>query len=363
MFFNKFYNVLLSFWFLFSINIKIFILKKFYKKKIIFFYHPNTKLTKIHTFYLEFFFKKLNNYKVFYASKIYINKNYYIINQFFLNKIYGVDIFFSNNISDSFTANSKKIYIHHDIYDTPLVEKNKEPQLVKRLLNYDYIFIPSIKSKKLFQSLFKNNIKKPIIKILGQYLRLTFLLKNKIKKNNKNLNNVIIAPTNFYSFPKLTMQNKIIKIIKLLIDKKINVVYRPHPSNINDKKIVTIVKRFQHNSFFNFDCSSNYINSYSSSSLMITDMSGTAYTYAMFTGNPVIFFSVNENYINKQKYNLLNFFKDRKKIGTVITNPNLIIKTINRIMNKKNFYLVNINQIKKLFLVNKNLNILSQIKI
>jgi hypothetical protein len=305
----------------------------------------------------------MNNFKIFYASKIYVNKNYYILNQFFLNKIYGVDIFFSNNISDSFTSNSIKVYIHHDIYDTPLVEKNKEPLLVRRLLNYDYIFIPSIKSKRLFQDLFKSSIKKPIIVILGQYLRLTFLLKNKIKKISKNTNSVIIAPTNFYSFPKLTMQNKIKKIIELLINNKINVIYRPHPSNINDKKIIKIVKKFDGNQFFNLDHSVNYIDSYYSSSLMITDMSGTAYTYAMLTGNPVIFLSVNEDYLYKLKYNLLNYFKDRTKVGLVATKHYLIVDYVKKVTNKKSFFLKNIKKIKKIFLVNNKLNLESLLKI
>lgn len=363
MLFSKLYNNLISLWCVLSINIKIILFKKFLKKKIIFFYHPNTKLTKIHTFYLEYFFNKINNFKIFYVSKIYVNKNYYILNQFFLNKIYGVDIFFSNNICNSFTSNSIKVYIHHDIYDTPLVEKNKEPQLVKRLLKYDYIFIPSIKSKKLFQGLFTNSIKKPIIKILGQYLRLTFLLKNKIKKNSKISNNVIIAPTNFYSFPKLTMQNKITKIIELLINKKINVIYRPHPSNVNDKKIIKIAKKFEGNQFFNLDHTANYIASYYSSSLMITDMSGTAYTYAMLTGNPVIFLSVNEDYLYKLKYNLLNYFKDRTKIGLVATKPSLIVDYVKKAISKKSFFFKNITKIKKNFLVRNKLNLERYIRI
>ena len=38
--------------------------------------------------------------------------------------------------------------------------------------------------------------------------------------------------------------------------------------------------------------------------------------------NPVIFFSVNEKYINKEKYDRLNYFKDRKTIGLIANNPN-----------------------------------------
>ena len=51
---------------------------------------------------------------------------------------------------------------------------------------------------------------------------------------------------------------------------------------------------------------------------MITDLSGTAYTYALMTKSPVVFFSQNQRYLKDNRYNNLNYFEDRKKIGFII---------------------------------------------
>ena len=50
---------------------------------------------------------------------------------------------------------------------------------------------------------------------------------------------------------------------------------------------------------------------------MITDISGTAYTYAFLTKKPIIFFLINEKLINELGYNELSYLQDRKKIGTI----------------------------------------------
>ena len=49
--------------------------------------------------------------------------------------------------------------------------------------------------------------------------------------------------------------------------------------------------------------------------VLITDLSGTAYTYAITTGRPVIFFNHNDKYLKKFNYHELNYFIDRDKIG------------------------------------------------
>ena len=57
---------------------------------------------------------------------------------------------------------------------------------------------------------------------------------------------------------------------------------------------------------------------------MITDLSGTAYTYAFLTYNPVIFYHRKKK-INYSYYKKLNYFKDRNKIGKVLNTINKII--------------------------------------
>ena len=53
---------------------------------------------------------------------------------------------------------------------------------------------------------------------------------------------------------------------------------------------------------------------------MITDLSGTAYTYAFLTKkNLLFFFSRRENFVLKSDYKNLNYFMDRKLVGEIIT--------------------------------------------
>ena len=68
---------------------------------------------------------------------------------------------------------------------------------------------------------------------------------------------------------------------------------------------------------------------------LITDISGTAYTYAFLTNKPVIFFSKNEKLINELGYGKLSYFEDRNKIGAIIKNSNEILEIINFKLIKK----------------------------
>ena len=351
----KIFQLLYSILNLFLLNIYLGFIK-LQNKKIILFYHPKEDLTSIHDFYLSKFLYKDCPYKVIFGSKNII-KNHFYLKGILLKFILFIDIFVSNNISDSFTKKSKRIYIHHDIYDTPLVDKKDELNLKKRLLRYDIILIPSKKSSYIFEKIFEREIKSPEIKILGFYPKLNYLLKKQeIKKNNPK--KIIIAPTHYGTFKELNL-NRYLKIMILkLIKSNFEVIYRPHPSNIYDKKVKNIQKSFEKYSNFFLDTSSNYLDSYSSSKFMITDVSGTAYTYAMLTKKPVFFFSKSEDKIKRYNYKNLNFFKDRKKIGKIFSNIDKMIYFLNNKNNKKELkkYSKNISIIYKNFF-KKNINI------
>jgi hypothetical protein len=303
------------------------------KKKIIFFYHPKENLTSIHDFYLSKLVKKDRPYKVVFGSKC-INKKHFYIKGVLLKFIFFVDIFVSNNISDTFTKKSKKVYIHHDIYDTPLVDRKDQFILKKRLLNYDVILIPSKKSSYIFNKIFDGKKNKPIVKILGFYPKLNYLL-GKIKKRNNNSQKIIVAPTQNDNFKNLNLNKYLALIIKRLINSNFTVIYRPHPSDIEDSIVSKILKTHKKCNRFLLDTSSNYLKSYESTKFMITDVSGTAYTYALLTKNPVFFYSKNENMIIKSDYRRLNYFKDRKKVGKIFNNITKMISYLKRNNNKE----------------------------
>ena len=333
----------------FCLNIYIFA-QKIKKKKIILFYHPKENLTKIHTYYLEKILKKNKNYKVIYSSKIFFPNHFYV-KELLLKYVLFVDFFLSNNVSNNFTLNSKKLYMHHDIYDTPLVDFTEENNLKMRLKKYDYILLPSKKSEYVFIKLFQNEKYKPTLLYLNSYPKLNFLLK-KNRFKNKKLNTIIIAPTNYKSFQGFTIINYIDELIDGLLKLNYEVIYRPHPSNLNEHKVKRIYSKFSNCNKFLLDDSENYLNTYKASDVMITDMSGTSYTYALLTMKPVIFFSLNEDMIINSYYKKLNFFKDRKKIGKVFYSTTSILNFF-RAKKKFNNIKKNIENIRQSYFGNK----------
>ena len=209
--------------------------------------------------------------------------------------------------------------------------KKIENEIKSKVIRYDYILLASKKSKKIFDNLkldYKKNKLK--IEIIGYY-KLDFLYKS-IKRNIYS-KTIVIAPTNFKSFPEFSIYKKIHQIIfSILKYTDYRVKLRPHPSNFFSKKVRLINEKYNLNNRFELDTSHNYLKSYKDSCFLISDLSGTAYTYSFLTGNPVIFFSNYEKKLKNFNYEKLNFFKDREKIGFIVNNSKSLIKII---LNKK----------------------------
>lgn len=308
------------------------------KKKIIFFYHPRKLLTHNNMYYIEDLLNQFDEkYLILYGHEVdhLFKKNYFFISQGSLKWIFNVDLFLSNNVCEVFTKGAIKIYMHHDIYDTPLAAFKKEKELSNKLNKYDYVFVSSKISQKQFSLLFqKNETPSPDIIIVG-YAKLDFINKN-FESSTHIKNQIIIAPTNIYSFPDLEITRHLKKIIEgIFANTGFDVVYRPHPANRYDPKIIEIKNYFKNSSRFHFDESDNYFTTYSKSMFLITDLSGTAYTYAFLTHNPVLFISINEDYLKKVNYDNLNYFKDRKKIGLVQEAGNNIESKLKELGDKK----------------------------
>ena len=315
-----------------QINLKIFI-AKYKKKKVIFFYHPRKRLTLIHNYYIEYIFKNysLKEYCVIYGHEtgFKLGKNYFNIKQGYIKFLCGIDFFINNNICDVFPKDCNKIYIHHNLYDDPWVERNKENEMCQRLIKYDYILVATTSSlERINETFLKYNfIKKPKIVEVG-YAKLDYLLSNtkdkKIKKES-----ILIAPTGINGLPGFSIIDKLKNIIQELLSKTdYNIILRPHPGDSEHEKYLYLKDKFIQNKRFYYDLSNNYFDIYSKSKLMITDLSGSAYTFAFFVLSPVIFLSTNEKKIEENEYSNYNFFLDRKKIGEVIFDESQVIDKI-----------------------------------
>ena len=322
---SQIYFITLSLINILILNLYI-IFQKFFIKKIMIFFHPRKDLRQISDYYINPLFnsKYRKNHKLYILENLTnfrFAKN--IIQERHLKLLIGVDIFFNNYLCNTFPKHHQKIYIHHDIYDTPITNRKVYRELKDRLIKYDYILLPSIKSKSIFDDLginfYLNNIK---FEYIG-YFKLDLF--KKIKKIRKKTNKIVIAPTNFLSFPSMSLYQNIYKIINIILkNSNFDVILRPHPSNFESSKIKSIIKRYKNNKRFFLDKSKNYFNIYNNSDFLISDLSGTAYTYSIMTRKPVIFYSNYERNLKNLNYQKLNFFKDRKKIGYVVDNQNLL---------------------------------------
>ena len=119
-----------------------------------------------------------------------------------------------------------------------------------------------------------------------------------------------------------------------------------------------IFEKYKNNSNFFFDNSHSYMDSYSKAKMLITDFSGTAYTFAYSTLRPVIFFSKNENKFFETKIADLFFYQDRLSVGLICQNIKQLLKSIAKINKKKDY---NKNKIfnlrkKRIKYVNKSLD-------
>ena len=332
---SKILRFLLSIKSIIFINLFIRIKKKFNKDlKIVFFYFP-VKSYQNNILELIDEIKKEKNLEVILAYNLGSSnevKNYnkaFFLNLGYLKYINSVDIFLSSYVVYEFPDSLNKIYINHDIYDAPWVNPEKEKKLIKTLKGYDYIFLSSNIAisdlqRKINQYLdIKIDEKKNSLINTG-YLKLDHVYQN-LKNSNSIEDSILLAPTLSSMLIDYNLDRFLDSMIKeILKNDKFKVIYRPHPGDIINKEKNLIIKnineKYKNQPNFSLDDNTSYLESYRKSKILITDFSGTAYTYAFSKLRPVIFFSKNEERLIKSDLNELFYFKDRTIVGKIIQN-------------------------------------------
>jgi len=271
-----------------------------------------------------------------------------------------------------FPNSLNKIYINHDIYDTPWVNPEIEKKLISTLVRYDYIFLSSDIAiselkKKINQYHNVKSNKNKISLINTGYLKLDHVHKN-LKENNLPEESILLAPTLSSMLTDYNLDKFVDSIIEeILKNHKFKLIYRPHPGDLinKEKKIVikNVYERYKGQSNFSLDDNTSYLESYKKSKILVTDFSGTAYTYAFSKLRPVIFFSKNEEKLKKSELNELFYFKDRGTVGKIIQDIDKLNKEINSIDNLINYYSTEINLLRskriKFFKVSIEQNLIS----
>jgi len=335
--------------------IKIFLKIKNNNNKIILFYFP-VKAYYQNIIDISERLKKNKNLNLFLiynnSSREIINnnKNSYFLDinylkfipfsNFFLKR---VDLFISSYVNYVFLPKSKNIYICHDIADSPMVNANQEEEIFLSLAKLHYIFLSSTIVVEYFRNKFLqfghsvNDI--PQLINTG-YLKLDKVMKE-LKKIKNTKNHILLTPTFSGQMKNYNMSSKLDIIIDNILNIGEKIIFRPHPLDLtlkgNLKNIKKIIEKYENNSNFFYDNSHSYMDSYSKAKILITDFSGTAYTFAYSTLRPVIFFSKNENKFAKTKIANLFYYKDRAFVGLVSQNINQLLNSISKINKKKDY--------------------------
>ena len=277
-------------------------------------------------------------------------KNYektFFINLGYLRFIKQVDIFLSSYVVYDFPNSVSKIYINHDIYDTPMVDVEKEKNLIETLNKCNYIFLSSeiaisaLHKKIDYYSEDKIEKKKPLLINTG-YLKLDHVYE-KLKNYKSVENSILLAPTLSSMLKDYNLDEDLDSIIKEILNKSnFKIIYRPHPVDIVNpaKRLIinNIYEKYKNDKNFNLDSNTSYLDSYKKSKILITDFSGTAYTYAFSKLRPIIFYSKNENNLIKSNFNDLYYFKDRLKVGRIVQNIDNLNEEIYSINKEFEFY-------------------------
>ena len=350
---SKILRFLLSIKSVFFINLLIKF-KKFFNKKliVIFFYFPvksyqDNILELIDTIKKEKNIEVILGYNLGSSTEV---KNYekaFFVNLGYLKFIKQVDIFLSSYVVYDFPDSVNKIYINHDIYDTPMVDVEKERNLIKTLNKCDYIFLSSeISISALHKKIdyYKEDEidnKKPLLINTG-YLKLDHV-HEKLKSDKSVENSILLAPTLSSMLKDYNLDEDLDSIIKEILNKSnFKIIYRPHPVDIVNpaKRLIinNIYEKYKNDKNFNLDSNTSYLDSYKKSKILITDFSGTAYTYAFSKLRPIIFYSKNKNKLIKSNFNDLYYFKDRLKVGRIVQNIDNLNEEIYSINKEFEFY-------------------------
>jgi len=174
-----------------------------------------------------------------------------------------------------------------------------------------------------------------------------------ILTSRKNIH-VVIAP----SWGVNSIFEKIgIELVSLLIKEKFKITLRPHPETIrqNSKNYNNLKSQFSDNKLISFDEIPSSFKTFSTSTLLITDYSGTSFEYAFGYLKPVLFIDlpkkINNNDFESIKHIPIEI-SSRSKIGKIIKTTNLssVSHEIKNLLNIK--YTLQLKKERKKYLYN-----------
>ncbi|SET21559.1 CDP-Glycerol:Poly(glycerophosphate) glycerophosphotransferase [Natronincola peptidivorans] len=148
-------------------------------------------------------------------------------------------------------------------------------------------------------------------------------------------------------------------VIKLLLEKKYQVVLRPHPEIIkrNYNRVQQLINLFGNDKNFQMELNLTSDENFYKADLLITDWSGIAYEYAWGTERPVVFINTPKK-VNNQDYQELKLepleIKARKEIGIEVQLDDIheIDQYVEELISNKSKYVENIVRDREKYIFN-----------
>ncbi len=238
-----------------------------------------------------------------------------------------VDVTITNTLIGTLPRGSRNVLLVHDIQDSPMGER---AEFLRFAGGFDYFVVASTGGVDSMKRIMRAKVieggparfERPMKCIVpAGYVRLDQNIRD-FERLGAAPDAIIYAPT--VDLPAFGEHSSIgaygFELVRHLMERfpDRTIIFRPHPNTRNKAAIERIVAAFSGDPRFVHDANkSDYMSSYARSALMLTDMSGTAYTYAFTTLRPVVFFAPSQARVpgvdGQERY-----FRDRERVGAVV---------------------------------------------
>ncbi|EAI3916466.1 hypothetical protein [Campylobacter fetus] len=238
--------------------------------------------------------------------------------------------------AEIFSPDVTTIFIEHTIslYDNKFINlKLYKLQSFRYIMNSDFIVISSKQDYDYIQNLSKEifgseDMSHKLLKFGNPSLEQSILSYGDFKKTEKK---VVLLSFNIITYEN---PNSIIKLIDALLQKDIEVYFRPHPVLKEHSISIYIKNKYENDRNFIFDSTVKFSNELKSKvTTIISDVSSMAHTFPLTTLKPAIIYIDDES----------NFYQNideivRNPIQIHAKNPSECIELINKIYNNQDIF-------------------------
>ncbi|WP_430396149.1 hypothetical protein [Ferrovibrio sp.] len=254
------------------------------------------------------------------AERLLANSNAYYCGRSYFRQIRPPAIFITPNLTELLPRSAISVYAIHDILDTPVGDEETFCRLGSC---FDYFLVPSKPAMAMLQQIFARHPgwRMPVL-IPSGYLRLDRNLALMKARGKQAKDRIVYAPTVLAApdwRPFCTAYGMAEAIVRSLRDTfpDDTIVFRPHPHSVAAPEIQAAINALHGLPRVEIDLDpAEYIENYARAKLLVTDISGTAYTFAFTTLAPVLFVSPHEDAF--QNFGQGEFYRaNRDRIGGV----------------------------------------------